>query len=80
MRNCCIITAYFLPILVYECIGYSLTVGFERARPRALERGFGPAGIRRGSQRIEPAFAWSVYTGICNALFLYYFKPSLRGA
>ncbi|OAX84849.1 hypothetical protein ACJ72_00777 [Emergomyces africanus] len=31
------------------------------ARPGAR---FGPAGIRRGSQRIEPDASWSIYTGV----------------
>ncbi|RQM05719.1 hypothetical protein DH86_00003576, partial [Scytalidium sp. 3C] len=33
------------------------------ARPGAR---YGPSGIRTGSQRIDPAFSWSVYTGMLS--------------
>jgi arginase family enzyme len=36
------------------------TIQSVTGRPGAR---FGPAGIRRGSQRISPDDAWSIYTG-----------------
>lgn len=45
-------------------IGFKATTGRPGAR-------FGPAGIRRGSQRISPD-GWSIYTGVASKVYRAY--------